>query len=461
YTVAGVTGVVADNLAAVNAAINAQASADTVAEIQTIVDGVIATIGAIDIISTYAGDDVDNAAPTEDIYAVAGVTGVVADNLAAVNAAINAEVSADTVAEIQTIVDGVNYSPIITSTAGTDATEDVEYTYNATATDADDDNASLTWALSGEPDGMKVDTNTGAVTWTPENGVPTSGAVTLTVTGGEGASDTEVFTIAVTAVNDPPVANNYAFTIDEDTSVMVVLSGEDIEGDELSCSVLTQPASGVLSGTAPNLTYLPDSNFYGDDSFTFKVNDGLLDSEIATVSITIVPINDLEAVDDSYTISANTSSTLTVLENDNDPEGGFITLSSATASHGVVEIVVGELLYTPPENFTGTVIIEYLIRDADGGYDTAIVILNVVGNGEGPTLIPPATVWVDANGLYTKVELGVASAFDSLDNAIPVTLVRENSYFKPGVNYALWEAIDSDGNVIVAEQLVYVRPLIS
>ncbi|MCP3675230.1 MAG: hypothetical protein GY829_12265, partial [Gammaproteobacteria bacterium] len=162
-------------------------------------------------------------------------------------------------------------------------------------------------------------------------------------------------------------------------------------------------------------------------------------TEIQAIVDTVNAVNALESVDDSYTILTNVSSTLSVLENDNYPEGGLITLSSATASHGVVEIVDGELIYTPPENFTGTVIIEYLIKDEDGGYDTAIVILYVEGNGEGPTIIPPATVWVDANALYTKVELGVALAFDSLGNAIPVTLVRENSYFKPGVNYALWE----------------------
>ncbi|MCP3675329.1 MAG: hypothetical protein GY829_12765, partial [Gammaproteobacteria bacterium] len=94
YTAAGVTGVTADNLAAVNAEIDAVATgegADTVTEIQAIVDGVT---DAIDIISAYAADNTATT-PTVDDYAVAGVTGVTADNLAAVNAEIDAVTEAE------------------------------------------------------------------------------------------------------------------------------------------------------------------------------------------------------------------------------------------------------------------------------------------------------------------------------------------------------------------------------
>ena len=65
-----------------------------------------------------------------------------------------------------------------------------------------------------------------------------------------------------------------------------------MDGNPLTYSVVTQPGHGSLSGTAPNLTYTPAANYNGADSFTFKVNDGSVDSAPATVSITVTPVND-------------------------------------------------------------------------------------------------------------------------------------------------------------------------
>ena len=67
----------------------------------------------------------------------------------------------------------------------------------------------------------------------------------------------------------------------------------DVEGSALTFAVVTPPAHGTLSGTAPNLTYTPDADFAGSDSFTFKVNDGALDSNVAAVSITVGAVNEL------------------------------------------------------------------------------------------------------------------------------------------------------------------------
>ena len=87
--------------------------------------------------------------------------------------------------------------------------------------------------------------------------------------------------------NTAPVANAQSVTTNEDTAKAITLTGSDADGDPLTYSVVTQPAHGTLSGTAPNLTYTPAANYNGADSFTFKVNDGTVDSAAATVSITV------------------------------------------------------------------------------------------------------------------------------------------------------------------------------
>ncbi|MCP5524754.1 MAG: tandem-95 repeat protein [Verrucomicrobiales bacterium] len=87
--------------------------------------------------------------------------------------------------------------------------------------------------------------------------------------------------------NQPPYANAQTVTTAEDTAVGITLTGGDPDGNPLTYAVATGPAHGTLSGTAPDLTYTPEANYHGGDSFTFVANDGTVDSAPATVSITV------------------------------------------------------------------------------------------------------------------------------------------------------------------------------
>lgn len=88
--------------------------------------------------------------------------------------------------------------------------------------------------------------------------------------------------------NQPPVASAQSVTVLENTSASITLLANDPDGDPLTYSVATSPSHGSLSGTAPDLTYQPNTGYLGADSFTFKANDGFTDSPPATVSITVV-----------------------------------------------------------------------------------------------------------------------------------------------------------------------------
>jgi len=93
-------------------------------------------------------------------------------------------------------------------------------------------------------------------------------------------------------VNTPPTANNQSVATSQDTPTDITLTASDAEADPLTYSIVTQPSNGTLSGTAPNVTYTPDSGYTGADSFTFKANDGTVDSNTATVSITVNAIGE-------------------------------------------------------------------------------------------------------------------------------------------------------------------------
>jgi len=161
----------------------------------------------------------------------------------------------------------------------------------------------------------------------------------------DGTVDSNIATVSITVtpVNDAPIANNQSVTTTEDAAKLITLTGSDVDGNTLAYSIVAAPDHGTLSGSAPNLTYTPASNYNGPDGFTFKVNDGAVDSNIATVSITITPINDAPvASDQTVTTAEDVAKTITLTASDVDGNAlTFILLSSPT--HGTLSGTAPEL----------------------------------------------------------------------------------------------------------------------
>ena len=94
-----------------------------------------------------------------------------------------------------------------------------------------------------------------------------------------------------TVDNQAPVAQDQTVLTPVDTSVDITLTATDIDGDALTYQIVNPPASGVLIGVPPDLTYTPNAGFSGTDSFTFTANDGRIESLVATVQITVAGEN--------------------------------------------------------------------------------------------------------------------------------------------------------------------------
>lgn len=111
---------------------------------------------------------------------------------------------------------------------------------------------------------------------------------TYRVSDGKLSSNLATVNIVIVRANHAPVASNQAVTVRTGASASIHLRATDIDADGLLYRVITRPVHGTLVGTAPNLTYIPDAQFTGTDSLTFVANDRTADSNVGTVTITVV-----------------------------------------------------------------------------------------------------------------------------------------------------------------------------
>ncbi|MHB8112088.1 MAG: beta strand repeat-containing protein, partial [Bellilinea sp.] len=170
-------------------------------------------------------------------------------------------------------------------------------------------------------------------------------------------------TINVTANNNAPVANPQTPSVAEDTATPITLTASDVDNDPLTYSIVTPPSHGTLSGTIPSLTYTPEANYNGPDSFTFKVNDGVVDSDPATVSITVEAVNDAPVANaQSKPVTEDTATTITLTGSDIDSSS--LTYSVVTnPSHGTLSGSGATRTYTPAANYNGPDSFTFKVND--------------------------------------------------------------------------------------------------
>jgi len=280
-----------------------------------------------------------------------------------VQVAVSDGMDESNVMTMNVVVTPINDVPTITSAAPATATEDVEYTYVITAADADSD--ALTYSLSQQPDGMTITGNT--ITWTPAEGILTSGEVTLTVSDGS-LSATQRITITVNPVNDAPVITSTApTTVNEGVEYTYTVTATDAEGSTLTYSIGNAPEGMTVVDNV--ITWTPSPGTATSGEVTLTVSDGsLTDSETFTVAVNNAPIitstastTATEGVEYTYTVSvtdANGDALFYSLTN--APTGmsissnGVITWTPAvgTVTSGVVTLTVSDGKLTDNQEFT-------------------------------------------------------------------------------------------------------------
>jgi VCBS repeat-containing protein len=159
-----------------------------------------------------------------------------------------------------------------------------------------------------------------------------SDSFSYTISDGHGGIATGIVSVTITAVDDAPTGSDDAYTTNEDTTLTIAAPGvlgndSDVDGNPLTAILVSGPGHGTLTlNSNGSFSYSPNADYKGPDSFSYKANDGSLNSNTATVSITVNPVNDAPiAINDNYATNEDTLLSVDapgVLANDTDRNTG-------------------------------------------------------------------------------------------------------------------------------------------
>ncbi|MBM5397344.1 tandem-95 repeat protein, partial [Vibrio parahaemolyticus] len=335
-------------------------------------------------------------------------------------------------ATVKVTVNAVNDTPVVESNLADQTLAEDFTTYtidlNTAFSDVDNVDGELTFSVSGNSN-VLVSIENGIATISPTADWNGSETLTFTATdpSGESVSQTVDFTVA-------PVVDIEADSADvvEDTPTIInVLGNDTFEGKDkvVSLDAENGPKNGtVIVNNDGTVTYTPDDNYVGKDTFTYVVTSGGV-SESTTVTVNVTPVNDAPvAKDDIATTQEDTAVTIDVLPNDTDVDGDKLSIQSASVpeAQGKVEIVDGKLVFTPAENFNGHAEIIYTVTDGELT-DEAKVTVTVNPVNDAPTIKVDAVESITEDAVNTDTVVATLTVRDTDTPEEQLTVSLENN----------------------------------
>ncbi|ODX39902.1 RTX toxin [Vibrio parahaemolyticus] len=340
-------------------------------------------------------------------------------------------------ATVKVTVNAVNDTPVVESNVAdqTLAEDFTPYTIdlNTVFSDVDNVDGELKFSVSGNSN-IQVAIVNGIATITPTADWNGSETLTFTATDPSGESVSQTVDFTVTPVAD--IVADKAMVVEDTPTIIKVLGNDTFEGDNkvVSLDAENGPKNGtVIVNNDGTVTYTPDDNYVGKDTFTYIVTSGGV-SESTTVEVNVTPVNDAPvAKDDIATTQEDTAVTIDVLSNDTDVDGDKLSIQSATVpeAQGKVEIVDGKLVFTPAENFNGHAEITYTVTDGQLT-DEAKVTVTVNPVNDAPIIKVDAveSITEDAVNTDTVVATLTVRDTDTPEDQLAVSLENNsNGYF--------------------------------
>ena len=245
--------------------------------------------------------------------------------------------------------------------------------------DSDPDGDGLTITGASAPAHGSAVISGGQISYTPAAGYTGADSFTYTISDGRGGNASAAVTVNVRASNRPPVANADAYSVSAGSTgnlFEVLANDSDPDGDALSITAVGSAAHGTVTINGNRLSYTPAAGYSGTDSFSYTISDGLGGSASAMVTVSVGTAGNRPPVanDDIYTVYTFAPVVMRVLENDHDPDGDPLTITSFT------QPMFGQVVLNADGSFTFTLtqrtlmtVFYYTISDGKGGTATAKV----------------------------------------------------------------------------------------
>jgi large repetitive protein len=284
-------------------------------------------------------------------------------------------------ATVNLTVTPVNDPPVAVNDSATVA-EDTPIRISPLANDTDLDGNPLTIIAASSPNGTVVINPDGTITFTPNANFNGPTTITYQISDSNGGFATATINVTVTPVNDPPVARNDVFTMDEDTTarIPVLANDSDLDGNPLTVTAASSPNGVVTINADGTISFTPTPNFFGPATITYTISDGQGGTSTATVTVNVININELPVDgDERLTTIGGVLNTIPVLNNATDLDRDQLTVFSASVNIGTVTINPdGTLSYVAPFGYGGPATIVYVVSDGRGGFDRSVVVIDVI-----------------------------------------------------------------------------------
>ena len=350
----------------------------------------------------------------------------------AVQFSVNDQFSRTITSSRNVAVQVANDAPVITEGAGPSThtiSEDSNPTaFSLTLNATDPDSATLTWSISvAASNGTASTSGTGlskAISYVPDTDYTGSDSFTVQVSDGT-ATDTIVVNVNIVAVTDPPVITEgdsaLSKFVSEDSNLIFALNATDSDSDTLTWSISTAASHGTAyasgTGASKDISYTPNTNYYGSDSFTVQVSDGGATPDTIVVNVSVGAVNDAPVITEgnsalSQTISVNNTPTAFGLTlNATDLDSGTLTWSiSVAASNGTASTsgtgLSKAISYVPATDYTGSD--SFTVQVSDGYLTDTIVINLTINLNDAPVITEgagPLTQTISVNNTPTAFSL--------------------------------------------------------
>jgi nitrous oxidase accessory protein NosD len=297
-----------------------------------------------------------------------------------------------------------------------ETTEGAPVLISPLANDSDPDGDALTLTTATDPANGSITINAdGTISYTPNAGYVGADSFDYSISDGRGgAASASISVNVLPAPNRPPDAQDDSAQTTAGIAVTVgALSNDsDPDGDPLLITLVGSPSNGSANANSNgSITYTPNAGFVGSDSFVYTIIDDEDASDIATITIEVLPPPNTPPVAQADSASATQDSpvTIDVLANDSDPDGDALTVIGASQPlSGVATVNAdGTITYIPNVGYTGVDTFNYTISDGEAGESSAtvIVVVNALPN-------TPPTAADDA----AQTQVDIAVTIDVLAN---------------------------------------------